>query len=59
MKRIRHPIASLLHFGYTYLWLGQRLGTRIVTYTPTDARTRRRLESLHRSLAARVESDAA
>jgi transcriptional regulator with XRE-family HTH domain len=50
VKRFRHPTAGLLKLDYTYLWLGQRLGTRIVAYTPSDAETRERLERLHRSL---------
>jgi transcriptional regulator with XRE-family HTH domain len=59
VKRMRHPIAGLMRFDYTYLWIGQRLGTRIVTYTPADDETRLRLERLHRSLEARREADAA
>ena len=51
VKRFRHPTAGLLNLDYTYLWLGQRLGTRIVTYTPADEETRRRLERLHRELS--------
>jgi transcriptional regulator with XRE-family HTH domain len=50
LKRVRHPRAGLLVLDYTYLWLDRRLGTRMVTYTPADERTRRRLESLHASL---------
>jgi hypothetical protein len=56
VKRIQHPTAGLLRFDYTYLWLGQRLGARMVTYTPADAETLRRLERLHRSLAAQAEA---
>jgi len=52
VKRIQHPVAGLLRLDYTYLWLAQRLGTRMVTYTPADDRTRERLEELHRSLAS-------
>jgi transcriptional regulator with XRE-family HTH domain len=52
VKRFRHPTAGLLVFDFTYLWLDQRLGTRIVTYTPSDDRTRRRLDSLYRSLTS-------
>ena len=33
-----------LSLDYTNLWLGQRLGTRIVAFTPADDRTRIRLE---------------
>jgi MmyB-like transcription regulator ligand binding domain len=49
-KRAMHPIAGLLSFDYTNLWLGQRLGTRIVAFTPADERTRRRLDELYESL---------
>jgi transcriptional regulator with XRE-family HTH domain len=51
-KRALHPTAGLLTLEYTNLWLGQRLGTRIVAFTPADERTRRRLEDLSASLAA-------
>jgi transcriptional regulator with XRE-family HTH domain len=50
-KRARHPAVGVLSVVYTNLWLGQRLGTRIVAFTPSDARTRRRLEALHASLS--------
>jgi transcriptional regulator with XRE-family HTH domain len=49
-KRALHPAAGLLSLTYTNLWLGQRLGTRIVALTPADERTRKRLEALHESL---------
>jgi transcriptional regulator with XRE-family HTH domain len=52
VKRIKHPVVGLLKLDFTYLWLDRRLGTRIVTYTPSDERTRERLETLHRLLAA-------
>jgi transcriptional regulator with XRE-family HTH domain len=50
-KRAMHPTAGLLSLDYTNLWLGQRLGTRIVAFTPANERTRSRLERLHESLA--------
>jgi transcriptional regulator with XRE-family HTH domain len=50
VKRFRHPTAGMLRLDYTYLWLGRRLGTRLVTYTPADAETAARLETLYRSL---------
>jgi transcriptional regulator with XRE-family HTH domain len=53
-KRALHPTAGLLSLEYTNLWLGQRLGTRIVAFTPADERTRRRLEALHESLTSRT-----
>ena len=59
VKEIMHPTAGLLRLDFTYLWLGRRLGTRIVTYTPADDQTDRRLESLHRSLQATADADAA
>ena len=49
-KRALHPTAGLLTFEYTNLWLGQRLGTRIMALTPADDLTRKRLEALHESL---------
>jgi transcriptional regulator with XRE-family HTH domain len=48
-KRAMHPTAGLLSLRYTNLWLGQRLGTRIMAFTPADELTRRRLESLQPS----------
>ncbi len=55
-KRALHPTAGLLSLDYTNLWLGQRLGTRIVAFTPADERTRKRLESLHESLLSAVQA---
>jgi transcriptional regulator with XRE-family HTH domain len=49
-KRAMHPTAGLLELDYTNLWVGQQVGIRIVAYTPADARTRERLETLHESL---------
>jgi transcriptional regulator with XRE-family HTH domain len=49
-KRAMHPIVGLLSLDYTNLWLGQRLGTRIVAFTPADERTRKRLDVLQESL---------
>jgi transcriptional regulator with XRE-family HTH domain len=45
-KRYLHPEVGLLRLNYTSLWLGQRLGTRMVTYTPADDETRERLIDL-------------
>jgi transcriptional regulator with XRE-family HTH domain len=50
-KRAMHPTAGLLLLDITNLWFGQRLGTRIVAFTPADDRTRGRLEALHESLS--------
>jgi transcriptional regulator with XRE-family HTH domain len=52
VKRVRHPSVGELRLDTTYLWLAQRLGTRLVCYTPADAGTRRRLEKLHGSVEA-------
>ena len=46
-KRFLHPEAGLLKLNYTHLWLGQRLGTRMTTYTPADEQTDERLRELH------------
>ena len=48
MTFFRYAIPSILCVWY--LWLGQRLGTRITAFTPADERTRRKLEELHASL---------
>lgn len=47
-KRFMHPEVGLLKLNYTHLWLGQRLGTRMTTYSPADAQTADRLHELHR-----------
>ena len=47
-KRWLHPQVGLLELNYTNLWLGQRLGTRMTTYTPADERTAERLRELAR-----------
>ena len=46
-KRYLHPEVGLLKLNYTHLWLGQRLGTRLTTYTPADEQTADRLRELH------------
>lgn len=52
-KRFLHPDVGLLKLNYTHLWLGQRLGTRMTTYTPADEQTYERLRELqHLSPAA-------
>jgi transcriptional regulator with XRE-family HTH domain len=47
-KRYLHPDVGLLKLNYTHLWLGQRLGTRMTTYTPADADSLDRLWQLQR-----------
>jgi hypothetical protein len=49
-KRAMHPVAGLLELDYTNLWVGQQVGVRIVAFTPSNERTRRRLETLYESL---------
>jgi transcriptional regulator with XRE-family HTH domain len=49
-KRALHPQVGLLRVDYTNLWLDQRLGARIVAYTPADEQTAERLDTLYRSL---------
>jgi len=52
-KRFLHPDVGLLKLNYTHLWLGQRLGTRMTTYSPADEQTAARLHELHeRALAS-------
>jgi MmyB-like transcription regulator ligand binding domain/Helix-turn-helix domain len=46
-KRILHPDVGLLKLNYTHLWLSQRLGTRMTTYSPADEQTAERLRELH------------
>jgi hypothetical protein len=46
-KRILHPEVGLLKLNYTHLWLSQRLGTRMTTYSPADDQTAERLRELH------------
>jgi transcriptional regulator with XRE-family HTH domain len=50
-KRILHPGVGLLRLDYTYLWLGPSNGNRVVTYTPADDETARRLKLLHSSIS--------
>ncbi|MGE5286325.1 MAG: helix-turn-helix transcriptional regulator [Micromonosporaceae bacterium] len=52
-KRFLHPEVGLLRLDYTNLWLGQRLGTRMVTYTPADDMTMAKLKQLHKRRSAR------
>lgn len=47
-KRFLHPEVGLLKLNYTHLWLSQRLGTRMTTYSPADDQTADRLRELHR-----------
>jgi transcriptional regulator with XRE-family HTH domain len=47
-KRYLHPEVGLLKLNYTHLWLGQRLGTRMTTYSPADEQTAERLREVHR-----------
>jgi transcriptional regulator with XRE-family HTH domain len=45
-KHLINPKVGLLSLDYTNLWFGPRLGTRLVTYTPADDKTRSRLQQL-------------
>ena len=45
-KRYEHPQLGSVQFSYTNLWLSQRLGVRMVTYTPDDADTEAALLSI-------------
>jgi transcriptional regulator with XRE-family HTH domain len=59
VKRVLHPTEGLLKLDFTYLWLGQRLATRLVAYTPADRQTRARLERVHQRLLDEREAEAA
>jgi len=45
-KRFRNRLVGQMSFTSTSLWLGERSDTRLVTFTPADARSRQRLERL-------------
>jgi transcriptional regulator with XRE-family HTH domain len=45
-KRFLLDTVGVLNFEYTYLWLGQRSELRMTTYTPADAETAAKFESL-------------
>jgi transcriptional regulator with XRE-family HTH domain len=45
-KRWLHPQVGLLRLDYTYLWLGQRINCRLISYTPADEQTAARLDEL-------------
>jgi transcriptional regulator with XRE-family HTH domain len=45
-KRFVHPELGALSFCYTNLWLSQRLGVRLLTYTPRDAQTETQLDRI-------------
>ncbi len=52
-KHVVNPWVGLLRLDYTNLWFGQRLGTRMVTYTPADEQTHVRLATLHDLITTR------
>jgi hypothetical protein len=45
-KRIRHPQLGPLQFTFTNLWLSQRMGVRLITYTPDDLETEAKIERI-------------
>ncbi|MFD7585926.1 helix-turn-helix transcriptional regulator [Kitasatospora sp. NPDC059811] len=46
IKRFQVPGVGLLRCEYTSFWLGPRLGTRMITYTPLDEDTRALMDQL-------------
>jgi transcription regulator MmyB-like protein/helix-turn-helix protein len=42
-KLLRHPELGQLQFTYTNLWLSQKMGVRLVTYTPDNPETEAKL----------------
>ncbi|MER5182178.1 helix-turn-helix transcriptional regulator [Streptomyces sp. NPDC002896] len=58
-KQFRNADVGLLTLDHTDLWLGPAHGPRLVTYAPTDAESRERLEKLHAlALADGQDADA-
>ncbi|MEV7325719.1 helix-turn-helix domain-containing protein [Streptomyces sp. NPDC093970] len=55
-KEFLNPYVGFLSLDHTDLWLTRETGARLVTYTPTDDESRRRLERLH-ALAVAAERD--
>jgi transcriptional regulator with XRE-family HTH domain len=53
VKQFRHPEIGLLRFKSTNMWLTQRVGNRLLVYTPADAAT----ESVY-PLLAQVQPEA-
>jgi transcriptional regulator with XRE-family HTH domain len=45
-KRFAHPELGALNFCFTNLWLSQRVGVRMVSYTPADEQTAAQLPRL-------------
>jgi transcriptional regulator with XRE-family HTH domain len=45
-KRFAHPELGALNFCFTNLWLSQRVGVRMVSYTPADEQTTAKLVRL-------------
>jgi transcriptional regulator with XRE-family HTH domain len=54
-KRFAHPDLGALSFCYTNLWLSQRLGVRMVSYTPRDPDTEAQLGRLDDLVPRRLE----
>ncbi|WP_443061902.1 helix-turn-helix transcriptional regulator [Streptomyces sp. NBC_00490] len=52
-KEFRNPYVGRVSVIHTDLWLGPDLGPRMVTYTPADEESRKRLEELHAIAVAR------
>ncbi|WP_241562090.1 helix-turn-helix transcriptional regulator [Streptomyces hoynatensis] len=46
-KRFRNPLVGLLHLDVVQLWLGPRIGARLLSYVPADEESRARLQQLH------------
>ena len=47
-KRYRTELVGMLHLDATNAWLAPKSGTRLLAYTPGDAETQRRLETMAR-----------
>lgn len=54
-KRFMHPEVGLLRLDFTHLWLGPRSELVVKSYTPADAETAEKLDTLH-AMALRQEA---
>ena len=54
-KRFLHPAVGLMRLDFTHLWLGPRSELVLKSYSPADAETAEKLDTLH-SLALKEET---
>jgi transcriptional regulator with XRE-family HTH domain len=54
-KRFLHPVVGMLRLDFTHLWLGPRSELVVKSYSPADAETAEKLDTLH-SIAVAQET---